>query len=67
LGQGWKQCDTPIALADLYRVWMVDAAGVVDRRIVVLAHNHPSLIDRAVVVQQVDCVGDHAGSLPACF
>ena len=54
---------------------MVDPAGVVDRRVVVLERNDPGFIDRAVVFQQVNGVGNHDGipcgrsqsSCLACF
>jgi hypothetical protein len=51
----------PIALPDRHCMLMVEAADMVDRRVVVFTHNDARLVDRAIVVQQVNGVGDHGG------
>ena len=49
----------PIALPDLHCMLMVEAAGMVDRRVVVFAHNDARLVDRAILSEKINRVRDH--------
>ena len=57
--QGRDQPDMPIALPDLHCMQMVEAAGMVDRRVVVFAHNDARLVDRAILSQKINRVRNH--------
>ena len=48
-------------LPDRYRVRMIEAADMVDGRVVVFKRNDSSLVDRAIIFEQVNRVRNHGG------
>jgi hypothetical protein len=49
----------PVALPNVDLMRMVERAGMVDRGIIVLEQGDARLVNRAVVLEKVDRVGNH--------